>query len=408
MALSESEIILSTKRLNRIVSLDPVAGVVRCQGGVVLGELDDWLRCRGFQAPLDLGASGSCTIGGNVATNAGGIRYLRYGSMHSNVLGLRVVLASGEVLDLSSQNRKKSCGLDLKHLFIGSEGTLGVITEVDLAVPHQPSSCRNMLLTLPSFESVLAATAVLKRSLGDWLSALELIDTTSVRLLQAGGFSLPSSVKPYEEGSEVHYLLVEVSSSSVGEEALAEQLLEATETLLEQVVDRAEREGEDVDCVDGIVAQTGTQFQELWQMREEVPLAVVSFGRPVKMDVSLRLGRSGVFLDELRRWAEKEDLILSVFGHLGDENLHLNFLPKQPLSEEGFREAKRRIEERVYPAIAEMGGTVSAEHGVGTFKKRWFEKTTSPEALRWMGSVKRLFDPKNILNPGKMLGKEGS
>lgn len=371
--------------------------------------------------PLDLGAKGSCQIGGNVSTNAGGLRYLRYGSLHGNVLGLEVVLADGEVLNLLSTLRKDNTGYDLKQLFIGAEGTLGVITKISMHVPPAPAAVNVALVGLNSFEQVKTMVGRTREKLGEILSAMELLDAQSMEMVvgkkewglrnplvaavDAGGGG-GSEVSPYP-----FYILLETAGSN---EEHDEQKLENLLTLALE---------EDI-IADGTLAQDVSQANDIWKLRELIPVAIEEEGRVHKYDVSVPLDRFYELVERTREGLREEGFGVATaqsagapaggrkkgeevkvvgYGHLGDSNLHLNVsVPRNKPDPPGVS----RVLGRVLPWVMKQEGSVSAEHGLGQLKKEYLPLTKSRAAVAAMRGMKKMLDPKGILNPGKFFPEE--
>jgi len=299
------EVVLSTTLMNKIESVSSDSGVAVCQAGVVLEQLDTELASHGLMVPLDLGAKGSCHIGGNVSTNAGGLRLLRYGSLHGTVLGVEAVLASGEILDCLSSMKKDNTGYDLKHLLIGSEGTLGLVTRVSIACPTRPRSINLALLSLPSFQAVLRTFKESKAQLGEILSSCEFIDAGSMECVTTNlSLSCPLADNQF-------YMLIETSgSNSEHDEA---KLTSFLENMMEAGV-----------VEDGTVATAPSKQSEIWQLRERIAEALLKDGYCYKYDISLPLS---VFYDSIRVMKERlgSDVTRVVgYGHIGDGNMHLN------------------------------------------------------------------------------------
>jgi FAD/FMN-containing dehydrogenase len=373
-----SDIALSLDRLRGIEEIDVAAATVSVWAGTTLQEIQQAVADAGYLFPLDLGARGSCQIGGNIATNAGGNAVIRYGMTRELVLGLEVVLADGRVLNLMNKMIKNNCGYDLKQCFIGSEGTLGVITRAVLKLAPPPGETSTLLCALPDYASAVALLRRIQRTAGT-PQAYELMWQDFFRM---GVSWLENPVPPM---SDQHPLYVLLESS-------------ASLELLEQTLDDAVGAGE---VVDAIVASSQTQARSLWKIREatgQFPMRLA----PLNFDISLPIGQIGEFADRCRerlaqRWPGNHSVY---FGHIGDSNLHLtvdcNSLPQPaPILE---------IEELVYAAVGELGGAVSAEHGIGLLKREFLHHSVSEEALATMRQLKSCFDPNGILNPGKILG----
>jgi len=391
-----NEAILSLANMNQIISFDAASGILVCEAGCVLEELDAWLRPHGYIMPLDLGAKGSCQIGGNVSTNAGGLRFLRYGSLHGSVLGLEVVLADGRVLDMLSTLRKDNTGLDLKQIFIGAEGTLGVITKVSLQVPPAPAAVQVALVGLESFEKVREMVMLSKRKLGEILSAMELVDAAAMDVVvgkAAWGLRNPLAGGSGANPPFPFYMLLETSGS--GEAHDREKMEELLEAALEGGV-----------VGDGTVAQDLAQAQEIWKLRELIPVAMEEEGRVHKFDVSLPLSAFYALVERTREALEEGGVVMGEgggvrvvgYGHLGDSNLHLNVsVPREAPDPPEVS----RVVSRVLPWVMEHKGSVSAEHGLGQLKKTYLLQTKSKEVVDVMRGMKKMLDPKGILNPGK-------
>uniref|UniRef100_A0A8D1REW4 D-2-hydroxyglutarate dehydrogenase, mitochondrial n=1 Tax=Sus scrofa TaxID=9823 RepID=A0A8D1REW4_PIG len=373
------EIVLSTALMSQVLSFHDVSGVLVCQAGCVLEELSRYVEERGFVMPLDLGAKGSCHIGGNVATNAGGLRFLRYGSLRGTVLGLEVVLADGTLLNCLTSLRKDNTGYDLKQLFIGSEGTLGVITAVSILCPPKPSAVNVAFLGCPGFAEVLQTFSTGRRLLGEILSAFEFMDAECLQLVgRRLHLTNPVQESPF-------YVLIETSGSGADHDA------EKLSSFLEQV------QGSGL-VTDGTLATDQRRIQALWALRERISEALSHDGYVYKYDLSLPLDRLYDLVDDLRARLGPSAKHVVGYGHLGDGNLHLN------VTAEAFCESLLgALEPYVYEWTARQRGSVSAEHGLGFKKRDVLGYSKPPEALRLMQQLKALLDPKGILNPYKML-----
>lgn len=378
-----TDIALSLDRLHGIEEIDTAAATVSVRAGTTLEAIQHAVADAGFLFPLDLGARGSCQIGGNIATNAGGNAVIRYGMTRDLVLGLEVVLADGRVLDLMNKMIKNNCGYDLKQCFIGSEGTLGVITRAVLKMAPPPGPTTTLLCALPDYASAVALLRRLQSGVGT-PQAYELMwqDFFRLGVSWLGG---SGSEKPVAPMPDHHPLYVLLESAGPGD-------------ALERTVEAAMEAGE---VVDAVLATSQAQARGLWKIREatgEFPQRLA----PLNFDISLPIARIGEFAERCRqridaRWPGNRSVY---FGHIGDSNLHLtvdcNSLPQPPPVQE--------IEELVYSAVGELGGAVSAEHGIGLLKREFLHHSVSAEALQVMAELKRSFDPNGILNPGKILG----
>lgn len=377
------ELVLSLSRMDQVLSLDDVSGVCVCQAGCVLEKLDGHLRQHGHLMPLDLGAKGSCQIGGNCATNAGGLRFLRYGSLHGNVLGLEVVLADGTVLDLLSTLRKDNTGYDLKQLFIGAEGTLGVITAVSLLVPRKPEAVNVALLACPDFDAVRRVLAEARGRLGEILSAIEFVDAAAMDLTLD---RLPHLRRPFDGGHPFTVLIETAGSHQDHDEEKLHAFLDFV------VVD---------GCVaDGAVAQDETQVHAMWALRENCTVALGARGVVFKYDLSLPGPKMYELVEVMRdRLAgDFPEAVVVAYGHLGDSNLHLNIWA--PAADPAL---DRAVEPFVFEWTAAQRGSISAEHGVGRTKAEHLHLSKPAPAIALMHQLKNVFDPNGILNPGKVL-----
>ncbi|XP_071353849.1 D-2-hydroxyglutarate dehydrogenase, mitochondrial [Trachinotus anak] len=373
------EIILSTALMNNILTFDSISGILTCQAGCVLENLSLYLEERDYIMPLDLGAKGSCQIGGNVATNAGGLRLLRYGSLHGTVLGLEVVLADGRVLDCLATLRKDNTGYDLKQLFIGSEGTLGVITAVSILCPRKPKSVNVVFLGCETFEQLLQTFQLCRGMLGEILSAFEFLDSECMRLLNTH-LKLPNPISecPF-------YVVIETSGSDPTHDG------EKLHNFLEEAMTSSL-------VTDGTVATEESKIKTLWSMRERVTEALTHDGFTYKYDISLPVERIYQLVTDMR--AHLGDRAKSVvgYGHVGDGNLHLNIT--SPAKDPSLLAA---IEPFVYEWTASCQGSISAEHGLGLKKRNYIYYSKPSQAVALMGNIKAMLDPKGILNPYKTL-----
>ncbi|CAN4123672.1 unnamed protein product [Withania somnifera] len=375
------EVIVSISHMNKIISFDKVSGILVCEAGCILENLIAFLDNQGFVMPLDLGAKGSCQIGGNVSTNAGGLRLLRYGSLHGSVLGLEVVLANGTVLDMLGTLRKDNTGYDLKHLFIGSEGSLGIVTKVSILTPPKLSSVNVCFLACKDYESCLKLLLEAKRKLGEILSAFEFLDHDAMDLVLK---HLEGVRNPFPSSMHNFYVLIETtgSSESYDREKLEAFLLHSVENDL---------------ISDGVVAQDITQASSCWHIREGIPEALMKVGGVYKYDLSIPVEKMYDLVKEMRVRLDASAKVVA-YGHLGDGNLHLNI--STPQYDDNILS---QIEPFVYEWTSKHKGSISAEHGLGLMKANKIHYTKSPETVQLMATIKKLLDPNGILNPYKVL-----
>lgn len=394
------EIVISTSRMSNIRSFDDVSGVLVVDGGCILEVVDNFLAEHNHIFPLDLGAKGSCQIGGNVATNAGGLRLLRYGSLHGNVLGIEAVLPDGTIVNDLSKLRKNNTGYDLKQLFIGGEGTIGIITGVSIICPQRSNAVNVAYFGLPSFANVQKAFKEAKVQLGEILSAFELMDAQS----QAFVHRVTGNKRPLE-GEHPFYCLIETSGSN------AEHDMEKLEKFFEHVM------GQEI-VSDGVLAQDETQVKSLWGWREGITEALGHYGGTYKYDLSIPLPELYSLVEETRERLLSKGLVspaeadankpgsddtkpaLGVvgYGHMGDSNLHLNIPVTQYT-----KEVEEALEPWVYEWIQQRNGSISAEHGLGLAKKKFIGYSRSETMVQLMRQIKQLYDPKGIMNPYKYI-----
>jgi FAD/FMN-containing dehydrogenase len=375
------EIIISMQRMNQIRSFDPVSGILVVDAGVVLEVADNYLKDQGYIFPLDLGAKGSCHVGGNVATNAGGLRLLRYGSLHGTVLGIEAVLPDGTIVDDLSKLRKNNTGYDLKQLFIGAEGTLGIITGVSILCPQRSPAINVAYLGLQSYENVLKTFVEARKRLGEILSAFELMDTRAQKIVQF----VRQHDKGVLEGDYPFYCLIETSGSD------PEADYNKVESFLADLMEN--------DIIsDGTIAQDQTQISQLWSWREGIPECLGHFGGCYKYDLSVPLAELYKLVDDTRERLTKAGLVgdsdshpvvdVVGYGHMGDGNLHLN-VPTRRFD----KEVEKQLEPFVYEWVSKWNGSISAEHGLGLAKKPFIGYSRSENVLGLMRRIKDSFDP---------------
>jgi FAD/FMN-containing dehydrogenase len=378
----DAGIVLSLERLTGIEEIDPAAATLSALAGTPLQTIQEAASRAGFLFPLDLGARGSCQIGGNVATNAGGNRVIRYGMTRDLVLGLEVVLADGTLVTSLNKLIKNNAGLDIRQLFIGSEGTLGVITRVVLRLFPQPRSQAVAFCSLDGFDQVVAFLRHARGSLGGTLSAFEMMWPDFYALVTQPGSGIPP---PLPTGAGAYVLVEALGANPSHDQAAFEQMLASAF---------------DAGLVtDSVVAQTAAECKALWSVRDapgEFPRLIWPH---VAFDIGLSVGRIGRFVEACtlaisQRWPKAMTVF---FGHIGDSNLHLNVKVR-----EGDQPAAE-INELVYDLVREYSGTVSAEHGIGLLKKPYLAHSRTPEEIAIMRALKHALDPTGILNPGKVL-----
>ena len=390
---SGQALVLSLARLNRIRALDPVNNTVTVEAGCVLQTLQQRAEEAGRLFPLSLAAEGSCTIGGNLATNAGGVQVLRYGTARELCLGLEVVTADGQLWEGLRGLRKDNTGYDLRDLFIGSEGTLGVITAAVLKLFPQPAARASAFVALDSPDDALRLLAMCQQSLGFALSAFELLSETCMGLVLK---HFTQCRRPLEQ-SAPWYALIEVSDMEGEAHALA-ALESALAPALEEGLAR-----------DAAISSSIAQHRAFWALRENVSEAQAHEGKNIKHDVAVPISRMGEFitLAGARLTEAFPGVRLVVFGHLGDGNLHFNVSPPEGASgvqaEAAFLAQQDAINQVTHDTVAQFQGSISAEHGLGVLRRDEAARYKSAVELDLMGRLKRAFDPHGLMNPGKVL-----
>jgi len=375
------EFAISLERMNAVEEIDARGMTATVLAGTPLQVLQEAAEEHDLFMPLDLSARGSCNIGGNVATNAGGTEVIRYGMTRSLVLGLEVVLADGTVINAMNKMVKNNSGYDLKHLFIGSEGTLGIVTRVVVQLQPKPLACHTALCALEDYDSVTKLLTELKRSLGSGLTGFELMwDNYYNKVLEVDS----DLQNPF--GEEHHfYLLVEYkdNETALGAERFEAELFGHLEAEL---------------LSDAVVAQSHQDAEEFWRIRDGIGELLKALGPVSNQDVSLPIADIGVFSTHLetRLKAKYPDIGVLLFGHIGDNNLHV-------CAYTGREEDKLLITEDIMSMIGEYSGAITAEHGVGVLKRDYLELSRTPEEIALMKTIKTAMDPKGILNPGRVI-----
>jgi len=389
--VTPDDLVLSLERMTAIEPVDVINRTVVVEAGAPLQRVHEAAEAAGFLFPLDLGARGSATIGGNISTNAGGNGVIRYGMMREQVLGVEAVLADGTVISSMHNVIKNNTGYDLKQLFVGSEGTLGVVTRAVLRLRARPRSCNTALVAVPDFERLSAFLAHMDATLGGTLSAFEAMWNDFWRLI-VGDDGARNEERPHGrplDPTHAFYVLVEATggNETVDRQRFEEALQEAFEAGL---------------AVDAVVAQSRQQRQDLWAIRDDIETMIRKLYPPLTFDVSLGIPMMDEYVNEVRSaltalWPAAR---MVSFGHIGDGNIHL-VLSVGSLDPEHVHGA----EKVVYEALGRRGGVISAEHGIGLEKRAYLRHSRSAEEVALMRTLKQALDPKDILNPGKRLGQ---
>jgi len=379
-ATTPDDIALSFEKMNAIEEIDTVAHTMTVQAGVTMQMAQEKADAEDLFFPVDIGARDTCMLGGNVASNAGGTKVIRYGMMRDSVLGLEVVLADGTIV--SSMNRfiKNNSGFDLKHLFIGTEGVLGLITRIVIRLSVKPRTHNVALVACEDYEKVVAVLNQAKTSLGSSLCGFEVMwDSFYSKAIQPVG-KLPSPL----QDKYPYYAIIEAMGTQPGADD------ENFETSLAKMFDSEL-------IVDGVVAKSAKERDAIWAIRGEVEWLV---GDCCNFDVSLRIADVGHYIDTIttRILADMPDALVAAFGHLGDNNIHVSVL-----CEGNKTTHAQTIEKHIYESLIPFGGAISAEHGIGLEKKPYLPISRSPAEIALMQTLKRTLDPKNLLNPGKVI-----
>ncbi len=379
---ANGELVVSFDRMNRVLGFDPVDRYLTVQPGIILQAVHDAARAHGLIYPVDFAARGSCSIGGNIATNAGGIRVIRYGNTREWIAGLKVVTGNGELLELNRGLIKNSSGYDFRQLMIGSEGTLGIVVEATLKLADPPPPSQVMLLALPDMDALMQVFALFRARLT--LQAFEFFTDHALHHVLAHG------AQRAIDGDYPYYVVTEFDAA---DERTQDAALAAFEHALEQGW-----------VSDGVIAQSEAQAAALWRLREGITESLAS-RQPYKNDVSVRISAVPAFLHEMQVLLAGEYPQIEVvwFGHIGDGNLHINVLRPEDLAEEAFiAQCEHRRTKLLAATLQRHGGSISAEHGIGLVKRAYLESTRSAAEIALMRGVRKVFDSNGVLNPGKL------
>lgn len=380
---TQNEVVVSFDQMNKIRSFSAIDQTVVIDPGVVTEALQNFALEKNLFYPVDFAATGSSQMGGNIATNAGGIKVVRYGLTRDWVVGLKVVTGTGELLELNNGLTKNATGYDLRHLFIGSEGTLGFIVEATIQLAPTPPPMKVLVMAVNGLESVMKVFAEFKTK--TQLVAFEMFsDKALTKVLENTGLAAPL------DSRSDFYVLAEVECPN---EQVEEHVLDIFSQCLESGW-----------VTDGIISQSEVQATTLWRYREDISESLAKYS-PYKNDIAVNISQVPPFMQEL-------DLLLSQayptwevvwFGHIGDGNLHINILRPEGMSKEEFVKECRKVDVMVFDIVRKFKGSISAEHGVGLTKKPFLNYTRSEAEIALMKGIKSLFDPENIINPGKVL-----
>ncbi|MBQ0720647.1 MAG: FAD-binding oxidoreductase [Gammaproteobacteria bacterium] len=377
------ELVLALDRMNKVIDFNAVDRSLTCQAGIITQQLQEYAAQQGLFYPVDFAATGSSQIGGNIATNAGGINVIRYGMTRDWVLGLKVVTGNGDILELNRGLLKNNTGYDFRHLFIGSEGTLGIICEATLRLAPPPQERAVLVLGVSDFPAIMDVLKTYSGALT--LNAFEFFsDLALEKVLAHQPLSPPFTARtPY-------YALLEIEQSHPDS-------LDTAMSLFEHCVEQGW-------VLDGVVSQNQTQAKNLWRLREDIS-ETLSFSKPYKNDIAVTISKMPDFILAVDQLTQQHypDFEVVWFGHIGDGNLHLNILKPDALSVEDFNQQCNAVSVAVAELVQSFGGSISAEHGIGLLKKPYLSYTRSDTEIALMQEMKRLFDPQGILNPGKLI-----
>jgi FAD/FMN-containing dehydrogenase len=376
------ELVVSLTRMRAIRPVDAVGATVRVQAGAITQAVHEHCGEHGLTWPVDFASKGSSTVGGNIATNAGGVKVIRYGLTRQWVLGLEVVVASGETLELGGALEKNNTGVDLRQLFIGSEGTLGIVTEATLKLVRLPGKLDVLLFAVPDLAGVLRLFRE-TRAAPLTLAAYEMFTAECLARVVKH-----RKLRPPLESPSPYYVLVELEDAS----------REAIETWVQSLFDRE-------IVQDGVLAQTMAEARDLWALREGISESLSATGLPHKNDIALPIAALEAFSAELgdvfaRRYPGWE---VCVFGHVGDGNLHVNVMKPDGMEKAAFLDRTHEADRDLFDLVKKHAGSISAEHGIGLLKKAWLPWTRSEADRALMRAIKKALDPAGIFNPGKIL-----
>ncbi|MDF0606187.1 FAD-binding oxidoreductase [Neisseriaceae bacterium TC5R-5] len=379
---SGQQLIVCLRRLQQIRQLDAANHTLTVEAGATLLEVQQAAQAAGYLFPLSLASEGSCQIGGNLSTNAGGVAVLRYGTMRELTLGLEVVLPNGEILHALSGLRKDTTGLDLKQLFIGAEGQLGLITAATLKLFALPSAHATALLGVNDMDAAINCLNGLRQAFGERLSSFEVISHSCQQVITRHRPGQLPFTAPW-------LLLIELADS--GNNIL----------LNEQLVNWLARQN---NILDGVIAQSEAERRKLWQLREEISELQKQDGPSIKHDIAVPTSALPAFVRDCAAalQAAFPSVRIVAFGHAGDGNLHYNVSFTRPGNTQLFDD-ENTVNELVYEQVYRVGGTLAAEHGIGQLKRHWLERYKDPQALTLMRLVKQAWDPQGLMNPGKWL-----
>ncbi|MFJ4383030.1 FAD-binding oxidoreductase [Pseudomonas sp. NPDC089408] len=383
---ANGEVVVAFDYMNQILDFNAFDRTVVCQPGVITRQLQSYAEEQGLYYPVDFASSGSSQIGGNIGTNAGGIKVIRYGMTRNWVAGLKVVTGKGELLELNKDLIKNATGYDLRQLFIGAEGTLGFVVEATMRLDRAPRNLTAMVLGTPDFDSIMPVLHAFQGKLD--LTAFEFFSDKGLAKILARG-DVPA---PFATDCPFYALLeFEASTEEVANEALA---------TFEHCVEQGW-------VLDGVMSQSETQLKNLWKLREYLS-ETISHWTPYKNDISVTVSKVPAFLRDIDAIVAEHYPAYEVvwYGHIGDGNLHLNILKPEHMSKDDFFASCAKVNKWVFEIVERYNGSISAEHGVGMTKRDYLGYSRSPAEIACMKAIKAVFDPNGIMNPGKIFPSE--
>nr|WP_319527150.1 FAD-binding oxidoreductase [Pseudomonas laurentiana] len=383
---ANGEVVVAFDYMNQILAFNAGDRTVVCQPGVITAQLQDFAEDQGLYYPVDFASAGSSQIGGNIGTNAGGIKVIRYGMTRNWVAGLKVVTGKGDLLELNKDLIKNATGYDLRQLFIGAEGTLGFVVEATMRLDRAPKNLTAMVLGTPDFDSIMPVLHAFQGKLD--LTAFEFFSDKALAKIMGRG-DVPA---PFETNCPFYALLeFEASTEDVANDALA---------TFEHCVEQGW-------VIDGVMSQSEQQLQNLWKLREYIS-ETISHWTPYKNDISVTVSKVPAFLKDIDAIVGEHypDFEVVWYGHIGDGNLHLNILKPENLSKDEFFAKCAAVNKWVFETVEKYNGSISAEHGVGMTKRDYLAYSRSPVEIEYMKAVKAAFDPNGIMNPGKIFPVE--
>lgn len=379
---ANGEMVVSLDRMNKVLEFYPADRMVHIQAGMITEQLQHFAEEKGFYYPVDFASSGSSQMGGNIGTNAGGIKVIKYGMTRNWVLGLTVVTGKGDILHLNKGMVKNATGYALQHLFIGGEGTLGIVTEAEIKLERQPQDLQVLVLGVPDFDAVMPVLHAFQSKID--LTAFEFFGELAMqKVLDHGHIQ-----RPFESQCPF-YVLLEFEAPF---EPIIDKAMEIFEHCMEQGW-----------VLDGVMSQNLEQVQNLWRLREDISESIAPF-IPYKNDISVLITHVPAFIKEIDAIVTENypDFEICWFGHIGDGNLHLNILKPANLTKDEFFAKCQVVNKHVFDTVKKYNGSISAEHGVGMTKKPYLAYSRSETEIEYMKALKQVFDPNHIMNPGKL------